>query len=75
MITKTGLAVAALLLLGIAATAPVAYASGTISACGATVSTSANYTVTTNLTTASTTPCSVARAPSAARQANPKARS
>jgi hypothetical protein len=37
MITKTALAVATLLLLGIAATSPTAFASGTISACGTVV--------------------------------------
>jgi hypothetical protein len=57
MITKTALAIAALLVLGVGAMSPAAHASGTISACGATVSTSGNYTVTANLTTASSTPC------------------
>jgi hypothetical protein len=38
MITKTALAFAALLLLGIAAASPAAYVGGTISACGATAS-------------------------------------
>jgi hypothetical protein len=57
MITKPALALAALPLLGIAATSPAAYAANTISACGATVSTSGNYTVTGDLTTASGTPC------------------
>jgi hypothetical protein len=57
MIKKIVLAFAALLLSDIAATAPGAYAANTISACGAAVSTAGTYTVTTDLTTASTTPC------------------
>jgi hypothetical protein len=56
MITKTALA-AATLLLGIGATAPAAYAGGTISGCGATANSAGTWTVTTNPTTASSTPC------------------
>jgi len=56
MTMKTALALAALLLLGIGATPPAAYAQ--ISSCSYTASTAGTtYTVTTNLRTAATTPC------------------
>jgi hypothetical protein len=53
MAMKPALAGAAVLLLGVAATAPAAYAGGTISACGVIITTAGNYTVTTNLTSSS----------------------
>lgn len=57
MIVKTALALAALLLLGIGAISPAAYAAGTISACPTTVATPGKWTVTTNLTAAAGVNC------------------
>jgi hypothetical protein len=53
MAVKPELAGAAMLMLGVAATAPSAYADGTISACGATITAAGDYAVTTNLTSSS----------------------
>jgi hypothetical protein len=59
MIRKTALAVATLLLFGIAATPPAAYANGTISSCPTAIPATATgtWTVTTNLTAAVTVNC------------------